>query len=189
MKFNRKWEFQVDGVNFIFSLQKISFWYNASFEFFCQILWVYNYFALKRMFSLVIACMKDAHRRKDILCPHAHLSAVAIPCRSTHSIRAWLHVEGTEKVVLGCWVTCKSSCVHHCKKHMTTTHFGITRRIVKSKLSKLAIRYSVSWDLKQKKKTLWKISPVCLLYSWDFRLCIFKGFLGTLWTRSVAFLF
>lgn len=34
IKFNRKWEFQVDRVNFIFSLQKISFWYNASFEFF-----------------------------------------------------------------------------------------------------------------------------------------------------------
>lgn len=64
MKFNSKWEFQVDGVNFIFSLQKIrSFWYNASFEFSCQILWVYNYYALKIMFFLVIACLKDPHRR------------------------------------------------------------------------------------------------------------------------------
>lgn len=82
MKFKRKWEFQVDGVNFIFSLQKISFWYNASFEFFCQILWVYNYFALKRMFSLVIACMKDLRGRKDVFCPGAYLRAVAIPCTS-----------------------------------------------------------------------------------------------------------
>lgn len=61
-----------ENFKFIFSLQKIrSFWYNASFEFFCQILWVYNYFALKRVFFLVIACMKDPHRRifvEDFCC-------------------------------------------------------------------------------------------------------------------------
>lgn len=172
MKFNRKWEFQVDGVNFIFSLQKISFWYNASFEFFCQILWVYNYFALKRMFSLVIACMKDRHRRKGVLCycARAYLRAVAVPCGANYGVGAWLPGEGTESVVLGCWLTGKTSRVHHCKNHMATTHFGIRRRIVKSKLSKLSLRCLVSWDFKRKKKKkiLWKISPVCLLKTLGF---------------------
>lgn len=74
MKFSRKWEFQVDGVNFIFSLQKIrNFWYKASFEFFCQFLWIYNYFALKIMFFLVTACVKDPHKRifvEDFCCLH-----------------------------------------------------------------------------------------------------------------------
>lgn len=97
------------------------------------------------MFSLVIACMKGPRRRKDARCPRAYLrAAVAVPCRANYGAGARLHVEGTEGVVLGCTVTCKTRRVHHGENHMAATHFGITRRIVKSKLSKLSVGYSVS---------------------------------------------